>query len=389
MSATVSTPTRAALDGVPHVDVAGSLRTAIMSGGRIGTIIREAVALRRGPGQLTMAEYCYYRMWESRLSLAEKRRFVGKRVQQAMHLACNDYGWNAATEDKLLFHGIAPSAGLPVPELLAIAHPTRRAGGVPSLASVETAESLLHDPKLYPFFAKPIDGMYSLGAVSADRVDTRGTVYLADGTTKGAQEIAASLVNDHARGALIQRRLAPTPGIAKWFGNRLWSVRLLALLGEDGVHVARALCKIPAPRNVADNFWRPGNMVAAVELETGRLGRVIRGTGAGMETDFDHPETGTSIVGFEVPDWTAVRDLVARAAPLFPGVRTQSWDVALTDQGPVILEVNWGGDLNLAQLAYGAGVLDDRFAAHLAACGYERRRALRRVASLSDGLRGG
>ena len=128
MSATVSTPTRAALDGVPHVDVAGSLRTAIMSGGRIGTIIREAVALRRGAGQLTMAEYCYYRMWESGLPLAVKRRFVGKRVQQAMHLACNDYGWSAATEDKLLFRGIATSAGLPVPELLAIAHPTRRAG---------------------------------------------------------------------------------------------------------------------------------------------------------------------------------------------------------------------------------------------------------------------
>ena len=98
MSATVSTPTRAALDGVPHVDVAGSLRTAIMSGGRIGSIIREA--LRRGAGQLTMAEYCYYRMWEGGLPLAVKRRFVGKRVPQAMHLACNDYGWSTATEEQ-------------------------------------------------------------------------------------------------------------------------------------------------------------------------------------------------------------------------------------------------------------------------------------------------
>ena len=387
MSATVSTPTRAALDGVPRVDVAGSLRTAIMSGGRIGTIIREAVALRRGPGQLTMAEYCYYRMWESRLSLAEKRRFVGKRVQQAMHLACNDYGWNAATEDKLLFHGIATSAGLPVPELLAIVHPTRRIDGVPTLANLEAVESLLRDPTLYPFFAKPIDGMYSLGVVSADRVDAHGTVYLADGSTKSAHEVAASLVNDHARGVLIQRRLAPAPAIASQFGNRLWSVRLLVLLGEDGAQIARSLCKIPAPGNVADNFWRRGNMVAAVADETGRVMRVVRGTGNGSEAHLDHPETGSPIVDFEVPDWTAVRDLVARAALLFPGVRTQSWDVALTDHGPIILEVNWGGDLNLAQLAYGAGVLDDTFAAHLSACGYERRRARQRVASLTDGLR--
>ena len=229
--------------------------------------------------------------------------------------------------------------------------------------------------------------MYSLGVVSADRVDARGTAYLADGSTRGAQEIAASLIDDHARGALIQRRLAPTPLIARRFGNRLWSVRLLVLLNDDGAHIARSICENPAPGNVADSFWQQGNMVAAVALETGRLMRVVRGADAGTETDFDHPETGAPLVGFEVPDWAAVRDLIARAAPLFPGVRTRSWDVALTDQGPVILEVNWGGDLNLTQLAYGAGALDDRFAAHLAACGYETRRTQQPVASLTDGLR--
>jgi hypothetical protein len=39
--------------------------------------------------------------------------------------------------------------------------------------------------------------------------------------------------------------------------------------------------------------------------------------------------------------------------------------VALTDSGPVLLEVNFGGDLNLAQLAKGAGVLDETYAEHL------------------------
>jgi len=40
---------------------------------------------------------------------------------------------------------------------------------------------------------------------------------------------------------------------------------------------------------------------------------------------------------------------------------------------PVLLEVNWGGDLNLAQLAHGEGVLDEDYRSHLAACGYRRR----------------
>jgi hypothetical protein len=42
----------------------------------------------------------------------------------------------------------------------------------------------------------------------------------------------------------------------------------------------------------------------------------------------------------------------------------------VTDQGPVLLEVNFGGDLNLAQLADGRGVLDDDYRAHLRQCGF-------------------
>lgn len=66
----------------------------------------------------------------------------------------------------------------------------------------------------------------------------------------------------------------------------------------------------------------------------------------------------------------AIQDLVASAAQVLPGIRTQSWDVALTERGPVLLEVNFSGDLDLAQLALGAGVLDDTCAERLQRCGY-------------------
>ena len=64
--------------------------------------------------------------------------------------------------------------------------------------------------------------------------------------------------------------------------------------------------------------------------------------------------------------------MVISAAEILPGIRTQSWDIALAAEGPVILEVNYGGD----QLAHGTGVLDERYVKHLARCGY-RSRALR------------
>jgi len=48
-----------------------------------------------------------------------------------------------------------------------------------------------------------------------------------------------------------------------------------------------------------------------------------------------------------------------------PGIRARSWDVAPTNSCPVLLEVNFGGDLNLAQRAHGAGVADETYAEHL------------------------
>ena len=55
---------------------------------------------------------------------------------------------------------------------------------------------------------------------------------------------------------------------------------------------------------------------------------------------------------------------------MFAGIRTQSRDVARSDQGPVFLEVNFGGDLNLAQLANGKGILDHGYTEHLRECGF-------------------
>ena len=385
-AASPAAPNRASLDAVPWVDVAGSLRAATVAGKRFSGMMREILTLRRGPGQLTMAEYFYYRLWDSPLSLDEKRQFVGKDAQHAMHLACNDHGWHGVTQDKLLFHAAALGAGLPLPKLLAVAHPTRSLPGVPGLRGAEAAASLLRDPALYPFFAKPIDGIYSLGAINAERLDARGRVCLVGGADRPLAELAAEIVGADD-GMLIQERLTSDASIARRFGNRLCSVRLFVLLTEHGPRITRAVCKIPAPGNLADNFWRAGNMLAAVDLRNGAITRVVRGTGQETEVDFDHPETGQPMVGAEVPGWADVVALAERAALTFPGVRTQSWDVALTHRGPVLLEVNWGGDLNLAQLAYGRGILDATYAAHLQANRYDRPRAERRLRSLRSAVR--
>jgi hypothetical protein len=114
-------------------------------------------------------------------------------------------------------------------------------------------------------------------------------------------------------------------------------------------------------------------MLGAIELKTGLISRVVRGTGVEMNLNEAHPDTRRPIIDTLIPQREALTRLAVSAAEILPGFRTQSWDVAIAAEGPVLLEVNYGGDLNLAQLAHGAGVLDERYTEHLARCGYRSR----------------
>jgi hypothetical protein len=361
-----------ALNGIPRVNIARNLQIALAQGRHVTSLLREVIALRRGAGRLAPAEYFYYRLWDADLPMAEKRRFVGKQAQHPMHLTCNNPHWYGSAADKILFHTIMTGEGLPLPELLAITQAGRHVKAGLPLTDGATVAAFLRQKEIYPLFAKPTAGKYSLSVLSADAHDpATDEVILLGGERREVDLLAASLVG--GAGYLLQRRLFPHRQLKTHFGPRLWSLRVLVLLagGEPVIH--RAAAKIATGHNPADNYWRPGNMLGAVDLETGRITRTVRGTGADLAINENHPDTDKPVIGTAIPEWERLLRLVKQAAPVFAGIRTQSWDVALTDRGPVFLEVNFGGDLNLHQLAHGAGVLDPVYEAHLRRCGYRLR----------------
>jgi hypothetical protein len=263
------------LNGIPKVDVPANLQAAISARRRMTSILRDVVSLRFGAEKLTQEEYFYYRLWDPVLTAAEKRRFVGKLAQHPMHLACNDPGWYAAPADKLLFQTLMAGSRLPVPPLLAVTQTGRRTGKARPLRGPREITPFLRDPQIYPMFAKPIAGKYSLSVVSADRYDSStDEVLLLGGERKTVENLAADLAG--GAGYVIQRRLDGDARLAGLFGPRLWSVRALILVGPSGPVIYRAVAKIATGNNPADNFWRQGNMLGAIELESGLISRVVR-----------------------------------------------------------------------------------------------------------------
>ena len=364
-----STASHTQLAGIPAVNIASNFSTALRAGRKATDIASEVLAFRTGPGKLTPQEYFYYRLWDGQREWSDKRRFVGKIAQHQMHVATGAREWFAASADKILFQSIMDGVAMPTPELIAITQAGRFLPNAPTIADPAELAAKLRDPSLYPLFAKQVNGKYSLSVLSADSFDPEtDEVLLLDGTRRKVNDVATSLAG--GAGYLIQRRLAAAVDLAARFGPRLWSARLLVLLTPDGPVIHRSVAKIATGTNPADNFWRPGNRLGAIDSVTGRIMRVVNGTGMDMVVDAPHPDTGATIVGTVIPDWAKLKDMVRTASQVFAGIRTQSWDVAISANGPVFLELNYGGDLNLHQLAHGTGVLDDVYRSHLRRCGY-------------------
>jgi hypothetical protein len=360
------------LDGPPEIDLAKHLQAAVRAGSRASAIVSEIWRLGRGPGKISHHEYFYYRLYDGALDFADKLTFVGKKAQGRMHRTCNDSTWFSLVHDKLQFQATMEGLGLPTPRLLALYHPFRNPGQARALRSESDLEGFLRDAAVYPVFAKPVDGMYSLGCWSLEEFSAEDdTLVSSDGSRVGLDAFRRYLEGRGSRGYLFQERLRPHPMLSEAWGDRLTTIRIFTLVSERGPEIFRTVCKVCANGNIADNFWRAGNILGAIDRDNGTILRAVSGTGDDQLERPEHPDTGRPIVGLQLPDWQATLDLCLAAASALPAIRTQSWDIALTSEGPVLVEANFGGDLNLPQIAFGAGCLDERYRDHLRACGYK------------------
>lgn len=334
-------------------------------GAGLGKQISDFLALRMTGGGLTFEEYLYFGLYGRPRD--EYGAYMGDhRARAAFYVANNLANWNDA-EDKLNFANAIAAAGLPTPQPRAIAHPSRAADGAPALKSADNVAAFLSECAL-PVFGKPFisshgDGAVNIIARDSDRLEIEG----------GEKALIRDVADEvwavaGAGGFLFQETLRPHPEIASITGGRLVTARLLLLAGPDGARVWRGVARLPAGENRVDNFRRAGNLVAPVDMETGVLGPARRGVGVIAETLTAHPDTGAPIEGALLPDFAAAKDLALRAADVYPELRLQSWDVALTDYGPSLLEVNPGGNFNLLQLAVGRGVFDPDFRKFLEWC---------------------
>jgi hypothetical protein len=151
---------------------------------------------------------------------------------------------------------------------------------------------------------------------------------------------------------LLQKMLVPHPDVVSLVGFTTCCVRVIVMLTDQGPKVRLAFWKIARAKNATDNFshGKAGNLLAWIDVGRGVVTRVITGLWPdGREVD-RHPDTHSELLNAQLPDWGKAISTCLEAAIHFPGLRLQHWDVALCEQGPVLMELNTEADLGVPQM---------------------------------------
>ncbi|MEO9575136.1 MAG: sugar-transfer associated ATP-grasp domain-containing protein [Tateyamaria sp.] len=325
--------------------------------------MREMAALRWGPGKLASHEYFSTGAYDTKLSKAEKRAYVGKIGSYELNLAASPLkltGTRAFVRDKVMYTALLNQLGLETTQTQAVVHADRLFGNIPTLRSPSEVETFLRETAKYPLFAKPCEGAASVGSALIEARDG-DLLKLGNGRQADVASFAHEIIEDYPEGFILQSAIIQHPDMVAMTGASVGTLRVVTLRDESGIAPLYTVWKVPSPKAMSDNFWQSGSMVALIDDDTGCVRKCNIGSGPAAQWIEKHPTSGLAFEGYQIPHWGKVIDAACAGHGLFPEFGIVGWDIAVGPDGPVIIECNDNPYHVLWQLAAGEGIRNDHF----------------------------
>ena len=116
----------------------------------------------------------------------------------------------------------------------------------------------------------------------------------------------------------------------------------MTTLWPDGsARIIATFIKIGRAGRCVDNAGGGGNVDVCVDTESGEIKYAIQYDGWRKIKDIEkHPDSGAQLNGVVIDNWEAIKAEVITFQQAFPYCKAAGWDIAITDEGPVVIEVN-------------------------------------------------
>lgn len=128
------------------------------------------------------------------------------------------------------------------------------------------------------------------------------------------------------------------PDLEKVYSGSVNTMRMITLIDDDGnPNLIYAVQKFGVNGRVVDNYGVHG----PVDINTGEFLYPAHSGDTKAEGLYsEHPNSHEPLVGFVTPMFSEAKKMILKASLVIPQIRYVGWDVAITPNGPAIIEGN-------------------------------------------------
>lgn len=193
--------------------------------------------------------------------------------------------------------------------------------------------------KHHRFMIKPISLYCGIGIQIIDSPNSEGI---------------KSLTDSYDDGFVLEELIIQHDIMAQFHPSSVNTIRIVTVNYGDSVEVKWPFMRIGRGNAVVDNAGAGGIMVAIDDN-----GKTLAAADESRHKYITHPETGLSLIGFEIPKWIVLCDLTKEMAAKCPDCHIMGWDMAYTQNEEwVVIECNYCPNL-VSQFSLDRGFKDE------------------------------
>lgn len=303
---------------------------------RIG-VMKDYLVLSRTKG-LTKEEYYDFEFENQDASF--RNSFLGLNEQRFYLEYLNPVKYYSLARNKYFAHKLLENTGVRKTELFCYYQPEAR-----FIISDECASNLgdalqilrrknVHSCVIKTTESSHGDNIRVISDISYQEQDAVLTCF------NGEEVALSSILGEDA--LIFESIVSQTKQFADFNESSVNTVRFMTTLWPDGTaRVIATWFKVGRAGKCVDNAGSGGNVDAGVDLETGKIYNVVQFDGWRRTKAIDrHPDSGSLLNGVVIEHWDAIKAEVIKFQQAFPYCKAAGWDIAITDEGPVIIEVN-------------------------------------------------
>lgn len=269
-----------------------------------------------------------------------RNSFLGMHEQRYYLDYLNPKKYYILARNKYLTHKVLDNTGVRKTELYCYYHPEGNVLQSDEVANnVEGVVQILKEKRVTQCVVKTTESASGRDVLVVDQIDYAGNecvLQLFDGTKLRLSDFLSDTP------LIFERLIEQTAQLSSLNRSSVNTIRFMTTLYPDGdVRIVATFIKIGRDGRCVDNAGSGGNVDACIDTETGEIQFPIQFDGwRKIKEITHHPDNGSPVEGVVIHNWESIKSQVKDFQQSFPFIKAAGWDIAITDEGPLVIEVN-------------------------------------------------